>query len=147
MIRLEKQNHFRFTFSKRRQFHNFLGPKSKSNNNHTLTDLMNSMLPMASDDSALWTLDQHQTWISLFGSPNPIAYPGVKFRRLASILGLPPILELQVRVDLIDFKQNGCEENYEMLLGTIPDPDSHSSGMNSRSCSILLIMLLMTVFQ
>ena len=64
----------------------------------------------------------------LFGSPNPIAYPGVKFRRLASLLGLPPLFELQIRVDTIPMNdRNGCEENYEALLGTIPSFSSPKS--------------------
>merc|ERR1711860_230114 len=93
-----------------------------------LKTLFNSVLNMSSDDSALWTLELHQQWIELFGSPNPIAYPGVKFRRLASLLGLPPLFELQIRVDTIPMNdRNGCEENYEALLGTIPSFSSPKS--------------------
>ena len=60
---------------------------------------------------------------ALFGSPNPICYPGVKFRRIANFLQLPKLLELQVRADLIDLEDNDCRANYEMMLATIPEDD------------------------
>ena len=68
------------------------------------------------DDNALWTEELHDQWISLFGSPNPMEYPGLPFNYIPNLLGLSKF-ELQVRVDLISLYRNDCYKNYREMGG------------------------------
>ena len=50
---------------------------------YTLGNLTEAIIPLVSTTKS-WTQELHDKWILLFGSPNPVLYPGFPFNQLTS---------------------------------------------------------------
>ncbi|XP_014663493.1 PREDICTED: uncharacterized protein LOC106806144 [Priapulus caudatus] len=91
-----------------------------------------------------WSQQQHDTWISLFASPNPLCYPGVPFNTLTPTTNGP--YEMQVKADKFGSVSNDgtCNENYKLLGYTIDGwTDPINSGTHLQVS--LAVMLAATI--
>ena len=66
---------------------------------YVLGNMTQSIIPLVSTTKK-WTQQLHDQWISLFGSPNPVLYPGFPFNQLTSQYSQKYALEVrELKVD------------------------------------------------
>lgn len=112
-----------------------------------LQKLMDATKPLV-NTAAVWTQELHDQWISLFGSPNPVCYPGVPFNTLTADAP-QQTLELQVRVEIVEMERNSCQENYMEMGNTIPgwvDPlESLTAALVAQKSTVFLATLVISL--
>lgn len=87
----------------------------------------------------LWTEELHDTWIRLFGSPNPLCYPAVPFDALTSQV-TQGAYEMQVKVNEFDDPHaETCKSNAEMLASTIDDNGENPGNGDSAAVNIVSV--------
>jgi len=116
-----------------------------SNYLYILGNLTEKIIPLVSTPK-LWTQELHDQWILLFGSPNPVLYPGFAFNQLTAQYSQKYALEVKELV--IDdaaspandtIAEANCRRNADVLekslhcfIDGIRELSSHGKMLNSR---------------